>query len=126
MKHINKKILLKRERRRLKKEYKIKLENWKLKVIERDKSTCQCCNKFLEERRQMHVHHIISLQSVKRNYPELLEDIMNGILFCYYCHKASPKSPHQGCFEFMMWFKNNKQEQYNYLYYFLLSKKAIN
>jgi predicted HNH restriction endonuclease len=61
------------------------------------------------------VHHIISLQNVKRKYPDLLQDIQNGILLCAFCHKFSPESPHQSALEWILWLQENKPEQYEYL-----------
>jgi len=114
MKKITKKILKKREKRLAKRLFKEKLEIWKEKIIIRDEYKCQKCKHVLIAGKR-HVHHIIALQAVKRNYPELLEDINNGILLCGYCHKFSPSSPHQGGFAWCEWFKYTKKEQYEYL-----------
>jgi hypothetical protein len=122
-KKITKAILKKREKKLKKREFREKLEKWKLAIIERDTKHCQKCGKMLIARRKQHPHHIISLQQVKRKYPELLEDLMNGILLCGYCHKFSPDSPHQGGFEFTMWLMVNKPAQYNYLRDFIMYKK---
>lgn len=120
MKKITKAALLKREKRLRKREFNEKLKAWKLKVIERDNETCQRCGKDLSNFNK-HVHHIISLQAVKRKYPSLLEDINNGILLCGQCHKLNMDSPHQGGFEFTFWLEMNKCGQYDYLRKFLLS-----
>lgn len=52
---------------------------WRNKVIIRDKETCQCCglNKHLE------AHHIYGLEEHK----ELALDVGNGITLCQFCHK---------------------------------------
>jgi 5-methylcytosine-specific restriction endonuclease McrA len=113
-KKITKAKLRKLERRKAKKEFKAKLQAWKYKIIDRDKFKCQKCNNLLLLSNK-HVHHIISLQAVKRKYPELLEDINNGVLLCGYCHKFAPDSAHQGSFEFVNWLKVNKPVQYEYL-----------
>lgn len=115
MKKITKKILKKRENKLKKRNIKNSIKEWKLQVIERDNWTCQKCLNKLESRKQCQPHHIISLLGVKRNYPQLLKDINNGILLCYFCHKASPSSPHQGALEFILWLEKNKPEQYKYL-----------
>lgn len=115
----------KRENRlRPKRELKQRIEAWKLKVIERDNWTEQMTGKKLLTRKECHPHHIISLQSVLRKYPELLDNINNGILLNYYTHKAAPNSPHQGGFEFVLWLEKNKPEQYNHLKEFLLIKNV--
>ena len=118
-KKITKAVLQKREKRLLKRELKNKLEKWKLAVVERDRGLCQKCLKSLPERKNQNVHHIISFQSIKRKFPQLLEDIMNGILLCSFCHKWANDSPHQGGFEFTFWLENNKPAQYLYLKDFL-------
>jgi len=112
-KKISKKILRAREKRAVKRELKIKLNSWKERIILRD-VTCQRCLKDMTNFNK-HVHHIISFQSVKRKYPELLEDINNGILLCGQCHKFNSDSPHQGGFEFSVWLEKNRPEQYLYL-----------
>lgn len=122
--HFTKSYLEKKEKRRLKREFKKELEAWKQDVINRDDYHCQKCKKFLLTQ-QKHVHHIISLQSVKRKYSELLEDVNNGILLCSYCHKFAPDSAHQGGFEFILWLEKNKPEQYYYLKHFLINKGSI-
>jgi len=51
---------------------------WKLKVLERDKYTCQkCC-----ATENLHVHHIKSWN----DYPALRLDLDNGIVLCHSCH----------------------------------------
>lgn len=117
-KKITKAILKKREKRALKREFKSKLEKWKIICINRDKSRCQMCNRDLLNERK-NVHHIIALQAVKRKYPILLEDTMNGILLCSFCHKYAPDSPHQGSFEFVLFLERTRPEQYNYLKIYL-------
>lgn len=115
MKKPTKALLKKRAKREAKRQFKQDLETWKNAVIIRDMGLCQFCLKELPIRKQQHPHHIISLQSVKRKHIALLKDINNGILLCGYCHKFAPYSPHQGGFEFVLWLKENKIWQYNYL-----------
>lgn len=120
-KKITKATLRKREKRLVKRIFREKLNKWKNEVITRDNVSCQRCGKNLNgfnlkgQEIRKHVHHIISLQSIKRKYPELLEDTENAILLCGFCHKFAPDSPHQGSFEFVRWLKNNKYTQYEYL-----------
>jgi hypothetical protein len=115
-KKITKKILLAREKRKAKREFKEKLKHWKNRVLIRDNFTCQKCGrKFLNEKNRMHPHHIISLQAVKRKYLFLLTDIKNGICLCPYDHKWAPDSPHQGSMEFIFWLKNKFPSRYKYL-----------
>lgn len=121
-KKITKAILKMREKRKLRKEYKQMLEEWKIKVIERDNWTEQMTGKKLLTRKECHVHHIISAQSCKRNYPDLLFNINNGILLNYYTHFTGCQSAHKGGFEFVLWLKENKPEQYNYLINYLDTK----
>lgn len=114
-KKITKATLEKRERKLKKRLLKERIETWKLKVIERDNWTCQMSGKKLLTRKECHPHHIISELSVLRKYPELIDDINNGILLGYYTHKAAPFSAHQGGFEWVLWFKEKFPERYEYL-----------
>jgi len=109
-KKITKAKLKAREKRKVKREFKAKLESWKQAIILRDNNHCQMCGKDMTNFPK-HCHHIVSFQSVKRNHPKLLEDINNGILICGYCHKFAPNSPHQGGFEFTLWLIKNKTHQ---------------
>lgn len=62
-----------------------------------------------------HPHHIISEQAVRNKYPELIDDLMNGILLCSGCHKLFSDSAHEGALEFILFLMKNKPEQYSYL-----------
>ncbi len=107
------------------KEFNNKLKIWKLSIIERDGGICQRCNRNLNIIKEngkfpkKNPHHIISFNSVKKYFPELIFDIKNGILLCARCHKGSPNSAHQSPLEFTLWLMKNKPEQYNYLIKFL-------
>jgi hypothetical protein len=115
-----------------KSEFNQKIKLWGKAVILRDNCFCQKCGKNLNELnikgkpRRKHPHHIISLESVKEKYPGLLEDINNGVLLCYKCHKSSPDSAHQGGFEFVNWLKEEKYEQYEYLMSYLGYEHILN
>jgi hypothetical protein len=136
MKKLTKKERLKRfkERHRLTKSYKkeqaakefnARLKIWKLSILERDAGICQRCHRDLNIVKEngkfprKHPHHIISFNSVKRTFPQLVFDTKNGILLCARCHKDSPNSAHQSPLEFTLWFMENRSEQYNYLVGFL-------
>lgn len=62
----------------------IKYREWRTKVFQRDEYTCQKCMKvggYLE------AHHI----KPKRDFPELMFDINNGITYCRECHIIEDK-----------------------------------
>ncbi len=63
---------------------KCKLENWKKEVKERDQYTCRNCLIDLKCINMDHIaaHHILP----KREYPDLIHDIDNGITLCASCH----------------------------------------
>jgi len=106
-------------------EFNRNLKIWKLSIISRDKGICQRCNRnlnILKENGKLpmkHPHHIISFNSVKSYFPQLVFDTQNGILLCARCHKDSPSSAHQSPLEFTFWLMKNKPEQYDYLTKFL-------
>lgn len=55
-------------------------QQWRIAVLERDKYTCQHCNKTGGK---LHCHHIKSFKF----YPEIRFDIENGIVLCKECHE---------------------------------------
>ena len=57
---------------------------WKNAVFSRDNFTCQVCGQYGGE---LNVHHIKSF----RDYPELRQDINNGMTLCKNCHKKCHK-----------------------------------
>ena len=111
-KKITKAKLEKKEKRRLKREYKEKLREWARLVKERDNYTCQLCGKKLDENKPagLAAHHIIP-----RTIKELSLDVNNGITLCSYCHHWSPFAVHQNCLYFSLWLQTNRKEQYDYL-----------
>lgn len=136
MKRLTKKEKLERfrERHKLTKVYQKKQESrefnsnlkiWKSSIISRDKGICQRCKRDLNIPKEdgklplKHPHHIISFNSVKKYFPQLMFDTNNGILLCARCHKDSPSSAHQSPLEFTYWLMKNRPEQYNYLSGFL-------
>lgn len=58
-----------------------KLKEWRIKVFERDKYTCQDCNKIGGT---LHAHHILPFATHK----ELRFEIGNGKTLCFKCHKT--------------------------------------
>lgn len=52
---------------------------WRNGILERDDSICQLCG---ETEGRLHAHHILP----KRDYPELLYAINNGVILCQDCH----------------------------------------
>jgi 5-methylcytosine-specific restriction endonuclease McrA len=58
-------------------------KEFRLKVLKRDKFTCQMCNKK-GKRARLNVHHIIKWASAS----SLRYDEQNGITLCYDCHKS--------------------------------------
>lgn len=57
---------------------------WKNSVFSRDNFTCQVCGQYGGK---LNAHHIKSFN----NYPELRQDINNGITLCVNCHKKCHK-----------------------------------
>jgi hypothetical protein len=57
----------------------VKYKQWKKDVMCRDAFSCQICN----NKSNLYAHHI----KPKRNYPELVYDVSNGITLCKTCHE---------------------------------------
>lgn len=110
MKKILKSVLHKREKRRLKREEKEKFKEWREKVLQRDRYTCQICKKQ-SGNLNIYVHHILD----KTHFKELKFDVFNGLTLCYQDHKVGKYSPHMNALFFSFWLQKNKTEQYNYL-----------
>jgi hypothetical protein len=58
-----------------------KFKEWRIQVFERDKYTCQDCNKIGGT---LHAHHILPFATHK----ELRFDVNNGKTLCFKCHKT--------------------------------------
>jgi len=76
-------------------------------IVERDKSTCQWCNKKLEGR-NCHMSHVYS----KGAHPELRHDPMNVKILCYHCHM---QRWHKDPLVAKDWFKSKFPDRYEYL-----------
>jgi len=73
-------------------------QRWRLKVLKRDKNTCQICNRI---RRKLHAHHIKSFMELLKKHhikkPKLafvcseFWDIKNGLTVCIQCHYGEIK-----------------------------------
>jgi 5-methylcytosine-specific restriction endonuclease McrA len=111
-KKITKAQLERKEKKRLKREYKDGMKEWVRLVKERDNYTCQLCGKKLDADKPagLAAHHIIP-----RTIRELSLDVMNGITLCSYCHHWSPFAVHQNCLYASLWLQTNRKEQYDYL-----------
>jgi len=109
---VTKAIIKKKEKRAKKRLLKQQLEEWKLKIVERDNNRCQMCGKELIKSKSRNVHHILPNTKL---YFDLRSDVNNGILLCPQCHRFSPNSPHQNSIYFAEFLKKNRSEQYYYL-----------
>lgn len=56
-------------------------KRWKAEVLKRDNYTCQKCG----AKKRLEAHHI----KEKVNYPELKNEIDNGICLCHDCHRKT-------------------------------------
>ena len=59
---------------------KVRLKEWRLKVLEKDNYTCQDCG--CTRKRLLIAHHI----KFRKEYPELTYNLENGQTLCIYCH----------------------------------------
>ncbi len=57
--------------------------NWKIKVLRRDKCTCQVCG----TQNDIHVHHICNYS----DHPQFATQETNGICLCEKCHRVIHK-----------------------------------
>lgn len=87
------------------KEYK----EFRKKVLERDKNTCQNCG----SKKQLEVHHIKSVSE----YPELALDIKNAITYCKNCHSKTES--------YLKYQKGLKREQEKKKKLVTLNKKVL-
>lgn len=78
---------------------------WRQKVFERDRFTCQLCN---EPGGHLEAHHI----KLKSQYPELIFDVNNGITLRKYMHKfVHEKGPEKFEKKFTELAKSNKAKK---------------
>lgn len=80
----------------------IEYKKWKLSVFERDKRTCQLCNK--EVKHTGNAHHIFP----KRDFPELVYNLDNGITLCKECHRLINKKEYEFIDIFLSIIRPNK------------------
>jgi 5-methylcytosine-specific restriction endonuclease McrA len=94
---------------------------WQAKSIEiraRDNNQCCICNNT----EYLNVHHIIPKQN-----KDLWLDNNNLITLCCSCHKYNYElSAHKNPFAFLLWLKEHKPNQYNYLSNYYLNKQSQN
>jgi len=83
---------------------------WARKVKDRDKWTCQICEKKVYGR-NCHAHHILPRQ-LKEKRLGLRWDIDNGITLCYNHHKRGVWSAHNNAVWFTYWLKTHKPTQF--------------
>jgi len=79
-----------------------KYKCWKLSVLERDNWTCALCGE--RDRTNAHTHHI----HPKRNHPELVYDVDNGIVLCPKCHEATYGAEHKYTDHFLSLIRPNQ------------------
>ena len=77
---------------------------WKKKIKERDKYTCQKCDKKLTGI-NCQAHHIIP-----KTFREFRWEEMNGITLCWYCHEIGKFSAHKNAIHFSEWLKENRKQ----------------
>ena len=85
---------------------KKKNQEWRQKVIERDK----CCAICLRSDVRLNVHHLIPKQFEKFRY-----DVNNGIVLCTHHHTLGKFSPHKNAIWFAKWLYNNKRDTYDWV-----------
>lgn len=63
--------------------------DWRISVFDRDDYTCQECNDSTGG--NLNAHHILP----RRDYPDMVLDINNGITLCEKCHTKTYRKEHQ-------------------------------
>jgi hypothetical protein len=94
----------------MKKQSKSDLDKKCLKLfgeIVRRKGWCEWCGSPYG---QLNGHHVVG----KKNY-WLRFDLRNGCCLCANCHTLRAKSAHEDSQEFMIWFKQSRPDDYEYL-----------
>lgn len=108
MKNIKRKKITKKELKRLERlKQKKRLKQWSIDVRNRDGNKCSICGVT----KYIHAHHIIP-----KEIKEFKFDIDNGVAICAKHHLFSREiSAHNNPFTFMIWFMENRKEQYKTL-----------
>lgn len=108
MKNIKRKKITKKELKRLERlKQKKRLKQWSIDVRNRDGNKCSICGVT----KYIHAHHIVC-----KEYALLRTDLKNGIAICAKHHLFSREiSAHNNPFTFMLWFMENRKEQYQTL-----------
>ena len=57
-------------------------QDWRLTVYQRDRFSCFLCKQPQSRKNRLHAHH----KYPKKDYPELILDIKNGLTLCKDCH----------------------------------------
>ena len=83
------------------------LADWSISVRNRDGNKCTICGRteFID------AHHLIP----KERFKEYMFEIMNGISLCKKHHKFADYSFHRHPFWSVIWLKNNRPDQFNWV-----------
>jgi hypothetical protein len=68
----------------------LEYKQWRLSVWQRDFFHCQLCSQSQNRNNPLHAHHIFP----KKDYPDMILDINNGITLCRGCHKNIHRGRH--------------------------------
>jgi hypothetical protein len=111
VKKVTKASLLKKEKRKIKKEFKLLWNELREKVKTNQNNKCYFDNCQREVfGKSAHIHHIIS-----RDIKILKYDIFNLVLLCPSHHKLHPLSVHQTSIYFSEMLRIKEPDRYNYL-----------
>lgn len=68
----------------------IQYQQWRISVYQRDMFKCKKCGQKQSRTNPLHAHHI----KAKKDYPELILEIDNGLTLCKRCHIKLHRSRH--------------------------------